>query len=356
MSSFANTFGGIFVIGVEADKKTNKVIAIDGIPNPGGLEEKIQQSALTGIYPAVIPEVIIREVPDTDNVVVIVRIDESLQAPHTIEKSTRVYIRTGSISHPYKLSEIDRIEYLLKRREDSQIVTRQILERTEERIESFFTTDRPNLTVIARPVFPYQPVIATTEINNFAGREKAGGYHVTGVAGGLVAFMAKDHGSDYDYWEFNEHGIVYHRWTLERMTLEFANTKSRAPLNFYSLIWRIGGLIKRAHSFYTQCEYLGNIEIKVQLRQMFEEKLNFYNVHMSVLNRPATGNSHIQQQCIDSEVIASMQCFPRDLATKEKFIDIVNQLAGQLLWAFNIDTSPTASKNLVKRILQIEVF
>ena len=331
VSSFANTLGGIFIIGAETDSTNQVIFPIQGISKKSGIEEQIQQSALTGIYPAVIPEVIICDVPNTNNVVVIIRVDESLQAPHAIENSTRVYIRVGSITQPYELelAEVDRIEYMLKRREDSQIVTRQILERTEERIESFFTTDRPNLTAIARPVFPYHPVIATAEINNFADIEKAGGYQVTGAAGGLVAFTAKDRGSAYDYWEFNEYGIVYHRLTLERMTLESANTKTGAPLNFRFFILRIGRLIKRVQSFYTQCEYLGNIEIKVQLRQVFEEKLNFYDVYQSVFNRPAAGDSHIQQ-CIDSEVIASRQCFPRDLATKEKFIDIVDQLAGQL--------------------------
>ena len=96
VSSFANTLGGIFIIGAEADKKTNKVIAIDGIPNSGGLEEQILQSALTGIYPAVMPEVIILDLPtNPNNVVIIIRVDESSQAPHAIQNSTRVYIRTG---------------------------------------------------------------------------------------------------------------------------------------------------------------------------------------------------------------------------------------------------------------------
>ena len=51
VSSFANFYGGIFFIGVEADKTKNEVIfPIQGIP-PGtpaethGIEERIQQSA-----------------------------------------------------------------------------------------------------------------------------------------------------------------------------------------------------------------------------------------------------------------------------------------------------------------------
>ena len=61
--------------------------------------------------------------------VVVVRVDESVQAPHAIEGSTRVYVRTGSITQPYELSDVDRISYMLKRREDSQVVVQQILTR-----------------------------------------------------------------------------------------------------------------------------------------------------------------------------------------------------------------------------------
>ena len=54
----------------------------------GGIREQILQSALTGIYPAVIPEVEICPVPGSDNVVVIVRVNENVQAPHAIQNST----------------------------------------------------------------------------------------------------------------------------------------------------------------------------------------------------------------------------------------------------------------------------
>ena len=57
VSSFANYYGGIFFIGVKADKTKNEVIfPIQGIPETPGIEEQIQQSALTGIYPGVIPK------------------------------------------------------------------------------------------------------------------------------------------------------------------------------------------------------------------------------------------------------------------------------------------------------------
>ena len=106
VSSFANTYGGIFLIGVEADQKSNRVNSIPGIPQQNGIEERIRQSALTGIYPGVIPEIQLVGIPKSDNLVVVVRVDESIQAPHAIEKSMQVYIRTGSVTQPYKFSDI----------------------------------------------------------------------------------------------------------------------------------------------------------------------------------------------------------------------------------------------------------
>ena len=56
VSSFANTLGGIFIIGAETNNDNTVKFPIQGIPKRRGIEEQIQQSALTGIYPAVIPK------------------------------------------------------------------------------------------------------------------------------------------------------------------------------------------------------------------------------------------------------------------------------------------------------------
>ena len=163
-------------------------------------------------------------------------------------------------------------------------------------------------------------------------------------------FSTIRHEDLYQYWELNEYGIVYHRITLDRQTSTFAR-EAEEHLDFRQFVATIGELIQKAQFFYEKCEYLGNVEITVKLRKVFGEKLGFYNLY----NRPSRVkfDSIKRQQCLDSQVLASTHCFPRDLVEREKFIGVVDQLTGQLLWAFNID-EPAERKKFVEHILRDE--
>lgn len=355
VSSFANTFGGIFIIGAETDSMNRVILPIQGIPERSGIEEQIQQSALTGIYPAVIPEVIICEVPNRNNVVVVIRVDESPRAPHAIENSTRVYIRVGSITQPYelKLAEVDQIEYMLKRREDSQTVTRQISERIEARIKSLFRVIWPSITVTAHPVFPYRPIISTGNLYEFTRKTGDLYYQNTSrVAGGWIAF-ARDRVIDpYAYWELNEYGIVYQREELRKIDGPLAEEEEWC--DFWQFVRAIGKLIKVATSFYKECGYLGNVEITVQLRQVFDAKLLFYKTYRDALNAYIKSDEKERQRCLDSQVLASVQSLPQDLVDQEKFIDAVDELTDPLLWAFNIIVNSEGKRKLIEHILRAE--
>ena len=338
VSSFANTLGGIFLIGVETDKTKNEVIfPIQGTPKKPGIEEQIQQSALTGIYPAVIPDVKIVDVPKNGNIVIVVRIDESVQAPHAIQNSTRIYIRTGSITQPYELAQIDRIEYMLKRREDSQAFTQQILNRIEDRTKRVgCTQDVPSITVIVRPVFPYRPVISTSDIynlpewSNWSPRQRvtSGVYYLSGV---------------YKYYELNEYGIVYHKASL--------SCSDAQEIEYGEFVRGITLLIEFAAELYKQCEYLGNIEIEVVLQQVFGIKLrdNSSGLKWDKITDNIPGGAN----CSDSEIFVSKQCFPRDLydlKARKKFIE---NLMIQLLWSFNIPNDDSRIKERVRERIQV---
>ena len=356
VSSFANTMGGIFIIGVETDQNNRVKCPIQGIPKTSGIEEQIQQSALTGIYPAVIPEVIICDVPDTNNVVVIIRVEESIQAPHAIQNSTRVYIRTGSITQPYelKLADIDQIQHMLKRREDSQTTIRQIRNRTEERIESRFSAkNEPNIAVIAHPVFPHRPIISTGDIYEFIRMNRSipfndweGHFGTRTVAGG-VCFMGST--NNILYSELNEYGFVYNRKTLFEKIPKHSD-EQEGYFHYRQFLLPVNELIRYARSLYEKCGYLGNIEITAQLKQVYMRKLGFRGSDEGVSS--ADFESIERQECLDSQVSASTQCLAQDLM-EEEFIEVVDKLVEQLFWAFNVHNS-TQRRGLLKRFYSRE--
>ena len=345
VSSFANTQGGIYIIGVKANQTDNTVVfPIEGMPDTAGFEERIMQSAFEGIYPPVIPEVIKVNVPDTDNVVVIVRVDESVNAPHAIQNSTRVYIRVGSVTQPYKkpeLAEIDRIEYLFKRRQDTQIVTQQILDRIENRSSRIYTLNNPTMKLIARPMFAYRPMISPTTIYNLYRTDG----NIKRVPGGICHFREPSRHYNYEpsdnYLEVNEYGIVYHITKLSEWV--------EGLINWEEFIDGIGKLLQAAKKLYNACDTLVNFEVIAELENVFEKKMQ-----QEFIKDPFSLNSdHIPLTsapiCYDSEIFASTSktYLSHDLKDPAHQKNIFEELTMQLLWAFNI---PTDNEDIIEYV------
>ena len=320
VSSFANTQGGIFIVGVRTDSKNKVIFPIEGIPQKSGIEEQIQQSALTGIYPGVRPDIIkVVDVPNTENVVVVIRVNESPHAPHAIQNSTKTYIRTGSITQPYELADMDRIQYMFKRREDAQVVTRQILNRIEERTQRLNCGQGiPNITVIAKPVFPYRPVISLSEIFELAVSSL---YHAPQrVTGGVCCILQNAK----QYEEVNEYGIAYLKSEL--------SSDDNKDVEYLTLRDRIEAFIRQTSRFYKKIDYLGNVEVRVHLKEVFDTILKYNQrswVHVGADAR----------HCFDSDVLVTEQCLSHDLYDLEKCKKVCEKLIYQLLWAYNISNN-----------------
>ena len=363
VSSFANTHGGIFLIGVEADQTNNMPICpIEGIPKDSGIEERIQQSALTGIYPGIIPEIKLVDVPNSNNVVVIVRVDESLQAPHAIKDVTQVYIRVGSITQPYeyKHANMDNIAYMFKRREDSQIVARQILERIKEKgraIEpAHITIDNlvhiydalPKITIIVQPTFPYRPMVSVSDIYELCRKWL---FPLRRVEGG-VSYVEQRYEEEYinaikgDYIEFNEYGIIY-----RKAMLSIYNNSGQERIDCYQFFSHIKDVIKYAVDLYGKCEYLGNIKISIQLQKVLGRILS--DGSGQHYREEITGNLNAKTECFNTEVSSSIECLARDLENEDKRNAIVEELMCPLFWAFNVPVDkPHIREKVTKRIVR----
>lgn len=331
VSSFANTSGGIFIIGVEANQKNNRANSIPGIPQRNGIEEQIQQSAIMGISPPVVPEVFLVDVPDSDNVVVIIRVDKSFQAPHAVESATKVYFRFGSVTQPYKLglANLELIEYMLKDRENSQQKTQQVLHEMEERATSRgFTDNITSITVTAHTVFSDRPLISKPELYKLY-RDSL--YNPKRVKGGVCSVRPEPP----EYTELNEYGVVYQISQLQDYEQE---------IEWDQFVESITKLIKQASKLYKACKYLGNVGVSVQLKQVLDK---------GILEAQSRGLTYRRQstRSFDKNISHSGQYPIQDLHDLDARTNIVEDLISQLLWPFDIpDDNDAVRKQVGERV------
>lgn len=351
MSSLANTLGGIVIFGVETDENNMAILPIEGMPGLLGIEERIVESAFTGINPPVTPEVKVYDVPSkTGNIVVLVRVNESPEAPHAIQNSTKVYIRVGSTT---QLADIDRIEYMLKRREKPQELSDRIINRIEDRVADYWSLtipSVPNLSLITRPVFPYRPLISPLEIYEYMRarqfipfNDTAPDFGTRQVIGG-VCFVGIE---TLLYQEINEHGIIYMRRMLHKSPFDAVDKLKDGEQNEYLTLRELLEIHFKlidelAKDFYQRCQYLGDVEITAKLRDVGGEKLMFGDEpHYDLIqSRPS----------LDSEISASIKCCARELMQFEEACNVIVNLLGQLLWGFSV--LPVAWESTVRAMLE----
>jgi hypothetical protein len=161
VAAFANTNGGLILLGVEADPTTNKPIwpPLKGMLSQKGVEEAVISIARDAIYPPATVQVspVLENSHLPGHVVVVVRVDESREAPHAVDDGRKVYERTGSTTKPYDFACIDRIRHLLERREKieehREAIRREAIARAERIMEEAL---RPLAWVSVIPVYPWR--------------------------------------------------------------------------------------------------------------------------------------------------------------------------------------------------------
>ena len=354
LSAFANTSGGTLLIGIKADKSSKFKPPIEGVPRQPGIEERIADCAYNGIHPPLTPKVIVLPVPNKPgNVVVVVQVDKSQHAIHAFEVNLKVYVRAGSTTQQ---AAIDIVDYVSKRQDNSQDIYDRVVTPIEERLLSRWPAVNPSISVLARPILLGSPLIKTSEIYNYmrAQDRKSRTYILFDednpdigthqVAGG-VYFAG--HKSNLWYQELNEYGIVYYANQLHKSRYEAFHGPEDNDENRYlglrDLVREISILILIAKDYYTQCEYLGEIQVAAKLRNVRGEKLMFGGErHFSSIQK---------RESLEPEISASTECHALDLIEFEKSAGVIVELITQLAWGFNAyeDTCEGAVRDILAR-------
>ncbi len=182
--AFANTYGGVLILGVEAEQSTNRPVRWEGVQLKNGLEETVTAMCSSSIFPPVIPEVHVcpfksnPALPTDDKAFVIVRVAPSLAAPHA-DKENHFYVRVNS---QCRLADLPTLTFLLNRQQQRAEMTAQVVKSVRERGASIRQRFKPELNTqlqqrwgpgFSRIYFELIPLDSPTDLLSFDYNENA---------------------------------------------------------------------------------------------------------------------------------------------------------------------------------------
>jgi Schlafen, AlbA_2 len=260
LSSFANSLGGVLIVGVETENGVARE-PIQGFPTPEEeLPLTIENICLGNINPPIIPR--IRVIPSdvAGLIFAIIEVEESWEAPHAIENSKKVYVRTGNAANPYEMASVDLIIELVRRRAKPEAKRQRLLSVAENRARHVVTEQTIHAEISASPLYPRRALCTREDCWDFVANAlyRGGRYFpydtVRRVEDGVASFQAET-----EYGQVSMDGVLFVRRVLQ------LNTEGAEDnvLLLRELLQPTFRLLHCAEAFCRQFGYRGGLTIRV---------------------------------------------------------------------------------------------
>jgi len=342
VSSFANSQGGVLVVGVRT---------VNGVPEPPiegfapppreELPLTVESICLQNIQPPVIPRTEVVQSDVANQIFLVVEVDESAEAPHAIENSRRVYVRTGNAANPYDLAEVDLIIDLLARRREPLERRDRILNLAEERSLQSVGRQAPYLQVSVSPQFPRTELCSSEETWDFLTQTtRAQGAPIPanslkrvpdGTASLTYAVAPR---TSPQYVELNKYGLFYAARQFTPLTPERGAPEELYFADLFHILLR---LTTSADRFYVARGYRGNLLIRASVHRVRGEVMRFVptNAYYDDLGPE-------DFRCFATDVTSERLLVVDELRSQR--VDVLTDILSEITWAFwqsNLDY-PTA--------------
>jgi hypothetical protein len=330
VSSFANSQGGVLIIGVATLK---------GVPQPpfNGFEARgreeypltVESICMKGIQPPVFPRTHVVE--DAGRTFLVIEVDESGQAPHAIENSRKVYVRTGNASDPYDLAKVDEIIDLMKRRQEPLELRKRILSFAENRA-IVNTRGNPYFQISICPTYPRGAMCSSKEIwdllngMQFSEQVLVPANSIRRVSDGAAAIVRDPNIPSIPghYVEINRYGLLF---ALRRFTQTGWEQPGdqRQQLHFGDLFHALLRLSSCAKKLYDRNGYHGHISLQISLHHVRGQSMRFVDRLFMDVDSPG------DFECYSDDVSAERFGLMGEIFGES---DILLDILCELTWAF----------------------
>ena len=358
IASFANTYGGIILIGVDETPTGAPVVPVCGVALVPGLRERVIQIGLDSIYPPLIPEVKVVDfksadgLTESDRAVVVARVHESEIGGHAVDKRTTVYLRVENVSDYVRKATMGEVEWFINKREKALQEKSRILHVAREHASQYLmrlrtrhgmSTSEPAARCVfwTVPRFPRQPLASPQELLNLAYELRWTlelHAHLFPLGSVLPVregiFFDGNYYSALRYTEIQQQGLSYHQYGFWwHKDSELHNLV--LPTSITELML---SAIRYGTRLYSTLGYWGLVDFEFSLLGVkglqFHEPTGFPEL-LSTLG------------AVDNEITVRESASVSELVANG--IEVARRMMTDIAWAFGVESCPSSVDNFLAK-------
>jgi len=295
ISSMANTYGGHVIIGI-GDEDGRPKPPFLGIDYTKGIEERITQILISNIFPPILPGIQVCPSDDKKHAFIVIRIAESDATPHYVLQKTLAYVRTGNITSPEKIADVNEIEWLRNKRQKAIAFREFLIDNSGKHYTTLAKLAEVDIALSSEiflsacPLFPSKTLVVPSKIEELFFKVNGSSritynefqyYTRLPIQYGLATFLV--HRGSFEYIEINQFGLAAKRRNLEwekkkpsEEEVEDKEVQEGKFINFEEIFLGISSFLEFIYLFYEAIGYYGYCKFDVSLRNILNISLRPY--------------------------------------------------------------------------------
>jgi len=342
IAAMANTWGGLIIIGAE-DQDSKPKLPLKGVELKEHLREQINNIILGNITPPVFPEIQICPSTDKTRALAVVRVAQSNTTPHAIRGNTRVYLRTDTSNEPEELATVDRVLWLINKREKSTELKNSFYEKAQSRLQKLTGKKVPiqhaDIILAASPLYPFEAMVDYRKLRNGIldqlstqsyGQSFPSNLHharFEPTENGSYSLMSNAKTGYVCYEELNHYGFFYHREDIAHSEKRDDGTMINRCYPIHSLV-DLDLFLQTIQKYYSILGYWGFVEVKMIMNNIGQTTFT---------DLPAPRGFHkLDNEVripIDDRLEFTREIMAGDLLNDDKRREIVKDIFAKFAWA-----------------------